>query len=572
MPTRVSEPSLRERVGGRYAISWWSFACLAVLGAGATALHGPDSLQVWALLALVSTAALGTVFAVASVTVLRRRAEAPVHPWVVVAVALAAGVVRTAALLATADVVDAPLVRPWEFVLLSNLIVSPLVVVGVALLLDQVARLRDRRSALQARLVALREQQVERTDLTDAITDVAHAEVFAALEDVRSGLDVPAAEMDSEERLAMAHRLRAVVDESLRPLSHRLYDVGNRGVGGVGSRMRGPWQALRAIPVLPLAAGVVVTVILAPMVTNLASAFVMGLVTWFTLACAVRVARRSPALRHHELVVAVAALSVTSLLATLAIRAVVGSNHPLAVILMVAFAIPLIAVIVGAFGGVVRGEEVANARLTEEVSAREIDALVANRELARVSRELAEYVHGTVQAHLLTTAFTLERAVDSGDDGAIDEALRAARAALAAEPAPHAPARDLAAELDVVASLWRGFVTVTASVDRALPALPPALVADIGRIAGEGVANARKHGGARSAVVAVDAVGDDVRVAVIDDGSGPAPGVPGMGSAWLDFIARGRWALEPRDDAPGAVLEVALPLPAHVSATGGSIA
>ena len=103
MPTRVSEPSLRERVGGRYAISWWSFACLAVLGAGATALHGPDSLQVWALLALVSTAALGAVFLVAGLTVLRRRAEAPVAPWVVVTVALTAGAVRAAALLATAD-------------------------------------------------------------------------------------------------------------------------------------------------------------------------------------------------------------------------------------------------------------------------------------------------------------------------------------------------------------------------------------------------------------------------------------------------------------------------------------
>lgn len=265
-------------------------------------------------------------------------------------------------------------------------------------------------------------------------------------------------------------------------------------------------------------------------------------------------------------VVPAGALGLAASAATLVIRGVVGTNHPATVVLWVAFALPLIMVMVGTFGAVVRGEEFANARLAEEVSAREINALVANRELARASRQLAEYVHGTVQAHLLTTAFTLERAAETGEVEALDDAMRAARAALTAESATRAPARDLVAELDTVASLWRGFVTVTTRLDHAVPALAPATVADIGRIAGEAVANARKHGGARNAEIAVDAVPEGVRVSVTDDGTGPLGGVPGMGSAWLDFIAPGRWVLEPGQGGHGAMLQVTLLAPASTGA------
>jgi signal transduction histidine kinase len=566
MPTASSEPSLRERIGGRWAVSWVAFLVLVVLGLGATAMHGPASFRDWAVLVATSTAALGAVFVLAHLTVLRGRTVRPVAVWVVVVVALVAGEIRAGALLITADALDEPLARPWQFVLLSNALVAPLVVVGVALLLDQINRLRDRRAALQARLIALREQQLERTDLTDAITDVAHAEVVAALEDVRNGLDVPVAEMDADERLAVAGRLRALVDESLRPLSHRLYDAGSRGSRDAASTAASRWAGLRTIPVLPLPSAAVATIVAAPVVTNLASAFVLGGTTWLALALVVRASARSLVVRRRELVVAAGVLALAGIAATLAIRAVVGSNHPITVVLWVAFALPLIMVMVGAFGAVVRGEEFANARLAEEVSAREINALVANRELARASRQLAEYVHGTVQAHLLTTAFTLERAAETGEVEALDDAMRAAREALTAESATRAPARDLVAELDTVASLWRGFVTVTTRLDHAVPALAPATVADIGRIAGEAVANARKHGGARNAEIAVDAVPEGVRVLVTDDGTGPLGGVPGMGSAWLDFIAPGRWVLEPGHDGSGARLQVTLLAPASTGA------
>ena len=88
--------------------------------------------------------------------------------------------------------------------------------------------------------------------------------------------------------------------------------------------------------------------------------------------------------------------------------------------------------------------------------------------------------------------------------------------------------------------------------------LSPGQVEDVARVVGEAVANARKHGAARSAQVTVTGAHGAVDVVVLDDGSGPDEGLPGMGSAWLDFVAPGAWALEPGPDGTGTRLHVRL--------------
>jgi hypothetical protein len=233
-----------------------------------------------------------------------------------------------------------------------------------------------------------------------------------------------------------------------------------------------------------------------------------------------------------------------------------GASGPLAA----AVGPPMLLAMVSAVTALLQGEDAAAKRLLQQVNEREIDALVANRELARVTRALAEDVHGTMQSRLLATAFAIDEAAARNDDEAFRAALASARAALqGAERTPGRPPHDLAGSLEQVASLWKGFIEVQVRVDPSISRVDPATVDDIARVVGEALANAHKHGMATQVRVVVAQEEGTLRITATDDGHGPAGGVPGLGSAWLDFIAPGAWSLGPRPDGPGATLQVTLP-------------
>jgi signal transduction histidine kinase len=189
------------------------------------------------------------------------------------------------------------------------------------------------------------------------------------------------------------------------------------------------------------------------------------------------------------------------------------------------------------------------------MDARTVDALAMDREIVRVSRLLAQYVHGTLQSHLLATAYALENAelVQGGAAGV----LQRARSAFEAEVAVSAGSTTLAGEIDRRASLWSGFMVVDIEVGRAKGALPPAVIADAGRVVEEALSNAHKHGDARSVSVVAERVGDStLQIRVTDDGTGLADVRPGMGSAWLDFVAPDAWSLTPGPGGRGACVTV----------------
>jgi signal transduction histidine kinase len=569
MSLPVTHPSLRDRVGGRWAVSWVTFVVLGTLGVLSVSLNDLSAGD-WLVANASATAAFGLVLLAAHLTVLRTRAMRPVAVWVVAAVGAAAGLARAAVLVATVDAVGGTLVRPWLVFVLAGVLTGVLGTVGIALAMDMLSRNRDQREALRTRLVALREQDIERSGLADAMTDAVYAEVASALDDARRHLEVPVGEADAAERLAVAENLRGSVDRTLRPLSHRLYAAGQEDADGHRApRLR--VASLASLPVLPLPTSLVITLFVVGGSEFPLAGLFTGVVSFLVLLAVSRAGRRWPPVRSQQLVVGALVLFAAGALSVLLVRSVADAPRGWMVILVPALLMVTFMLLVSAVGAVFGETSERIHRLEEQVVAREVDALVANREIARASRDVAQHVHGTLQSHLLATAFAIERAADSGDDAAFQRAIADARVALEDGAVRRVAPRDLADELDHVASLWRGFVDVTVEIDPALPHLPSATVADIARIAGEAVANARKHGLARHARIVVSPGTSGVVVTVTDDGAGLQGGVPGMGSAWLDFIAPGGWTLRDALDGEGAQLEVLLPVAERAAVPGGAL-
>lgn len=558
-------PSLRERIGGPWAVSWTGAVVLIIGGAATTASNRPGSFTNWVVLVVPATLAMLAVLAIADVTVLRNRRRAPVPIAVVAGVGAVAGLVRGTAVVVVADALGARLARPDGGVLLATAVMGAVAVPGLALVLDNVSRHRRRRADLRARLVALRERDGERITLSDALTDAAYAELVDALAEARGQLEVPLGAESSDERLAMADRLRHAVDSTLRPLSHRLYSAG-RADADTGQS----WQALRSAfrrqPVFPVATAAMVTVFMIPLAINPIGGIMLG-GTSLLLLLAVRAASGQSAwVQRHEFPVAVVVLGAGCAVAAVFVRGIIGDG--LNVTALTAGGIVPVAMLMITSTAITawRGEDVLTASLEDEVSAREVDGLVADRELARVSRDLAQYVHGTLQSHLLATAFAIERAVEAGDDAAFAEAVDEARAALQSPPGSSVDAGEhgVDAEVAEAVALWRGFMEVEVTIDPALDEMTAGAVVDVGRVVGEALGNAWKHGRARHARVDVRPHDrDTVRVEVTDDGSAPTGGPPGMGSAWLDFVAPGEWSLS-ADPAGGASLVVHLAIAPRV--------
>lgn len=560
----MSDPPVtwRARMGGRYAVSVPATVLMVIVGALGMAANRPGGVGAWALMTAVSSAAFVAVIGLASVTVLRRRAQQPVAMWVVLAVALVAGGARAAAVLWSADALGEHLWMPWQRQVVASLVMCAVGIPGLAVGFDQLWRFREERARLRARLVALREQELERGQLTDAMTDVAYRAMVAALADASSAVDDSAATDPATSGHAAAQSLRETVDGTLRPLSHRLYEFAARTEADTAPT-RVQWRSLRLLPVAPLPTALLVLLLAAPVSASPWGALAAAVVAWGVLALIVAVGRTTQMARHLFPVAALV-LAPSVGFTAMATRHLFAAPGGWAAPVLLAVLSLIMLVLAGSAAAAFRSDEERNARLRDEVTKHEVDVVVANQEMARASRTLAEYLHGTVQSRMLATAFALEHAAASGDEHAVRVALARAQAALLQAPATRTVPRGLAARLDDVAAVWRGFVRVDLSIDPALEHTPAPVIDSVGSVVEEAVANARKHGGADHVVVEVRAVPGGALVRVTDDGRGPKRGPDGMGSARLQATAPGAWTLRAAPDGWGAVLEVLIPVGAPV--------
>ena len=565
----MPERTLRQRIGGRWAVSVPGFVAIAVLAvltsASVDSLHDGGRLRVLLLANIGGVAAMGAVMWLAHLTVFRNRAIHPVPVWSVALVGAIACAMRLVVVVPVGEAAGVPTDHVGLRIAIA-LFVGALLLPASAAFIDSFETAREQRRLLVRRAADLKRGEAGGTALAEAMTDAAFREVAEAASLARSELDASSAGGPPEQRLAAATRLRQVVETSLRPLSHRLYAIQSEPLPRISA-----WPAIRAAfrehALQPVAAGIVVAVTALPVALTYpwpgaaVRPLIGGVQVAVELALVIWVARRVAVVRRHMALIGVVVAVLGSTLRLVVVSALGIEVGGPAVVVASAVLTAAAVLATGFVAAAVRGERAAGATLEGAVSAREVEAHVAALELARVSRDLAQHLHGTVQAHLLAAAFAMEQATRDGDAAAFSQVVDSARRALDADAAMASPRRGLRAELEHRVSLWSGFLDVTLDIDPGLDELPPDACADIGRIVEEAVGNAHKHGDATRAHVSVapdpsGAVGITIR----DDGSGPQAAAPGMGSAFLDFVAPGGWELAPGPTGGGAVLRVRLPV------------
>ena len=559
--TTSPPPSARERIGGRWAISLRGYAVICVLIAVGTELADATALGSGGapggppLFIVAQCLLTGVVLLVGHFTVFRHRSITPVHIWVVVALGVVVALLRPACSLIIRAAQGQQTGHDTLLqATITTVVISAILMPALAYAFATRAWYTGERARLIARDVQIQADRLRASGAIDTARDLLSGTVNAQLDASRmSAASLRASGASDAEQ--MADLLMQTARESVRPLSHDLWATPARPYPSMSWRQVVACEARRyPLPILVPSAGfIVIATPLAAATAGWPGALVLAAVAAASVGVVFRLGR---ALIRSRAALTLLAVAGAVLIAPAPIVAVGAAWFGVRVAAF-APAVVLLALLLIAGGAPAAANETADstiAQLQAMVAEHEVQQLALDQENARMRRELAAHLHGTLQPRLVNASHAVREAALVGDPVRLDAAMRDAEIALAsADDAAPAGPHSLAQVVDTAQHDWSRLLDITWDVQVAGPAKAPA-VADVIR---ESLANAVVHGHATEAVVQMVRHGDDLVVTVADNGIGPQRGDHGLGAEVLDDATARRWTLQPRPGG-GSVLTATL--------------
>lgn len=529
------------------AIGVWSALMLTLFIADISVVSG-NMAGPW-LVTASAGALVGTLLAMAMGR--RIRCWGPVG---VAAAFVVIGVLTGAVQFAVASMMSQPLASmPWLMVTSAGLTIG-LLGLG-AVLFDRVLQeQRELRRAALDEAIALAEARDDVAEIAQQMQVMLSQDIDEALTPARISiaerLQDQERALDGAEWERIAAQLRAAVQETVSPLSRRLWVPVLPGEAPLRIRdVLG--NIVREQPFRPLAMSSIAVVSLFASVIDLAG-WAVGLsllgvgIVFLVIALTVGNAllRRWPS--HHAAIFITGAVVIQAgHLLMIPLRRLAGLPPYSVIEFLLASIIGVVLVFVTSGFGSFRSYRADIARVLESTLDADLTAsIAASRQVAQLARESARILHGTVQTRLIACAVAIEQAAGTRDVDAFQRALSEAHAVLAQSTRfVEDDTTTLIEEVQRKVGLWSGLCVIDTIVSPDLAASGGRLARDIGRVVEEGVSNAIRHGGASVIGVRVGRGPDTVVVTVEDNGRGPGGGQPGLGSALLGSVCSS-WSLE----------------------------
>lgn len=191
------------------------------------------------------------------------------------------------------------------------------------------------------------------------------------------------------------------------------------------------------------------------------------------------------------------------------------------------------------------------------VDEKRLELIAKGRDVDRLSRDMAKYLHGTIQSKLMAAAMAVELAGRKNDkrqlDIEIDRALQSLKM----------PSKDYLAnsainslsDVNEIANKWDGIVQVSLIGIEALDASEVEM-RQIADVLNEALLNAYRHGGASKAIVKANRMPNrKIELLIEDNGEGIKTLKPGLGSSLYSSISS-NWLISNLEGGKGAVLKI----------------
>ena len=189
-----------------------------------------------------------------------------------------------------------------------------------------------------------------------------------------------------------------------------------------------------------------------------------------------------------------------------------------------------------------------------------IGNLLLERELQQTKYDIARYLHGNLQSRMMALSLTLDMTKDKSSKHELDSALSIAESLLNSPFTEYVFLEDqsLKEEVSKVVSRWTGLLVVVTNIEDIEEKVSGHLKRAVGAAIEEAIANALRHGFAKSVWIRIYEDTPGIVVEVIDDGVGPRAHDAGMGSRLYDSVATKGWSLQFRLEGTGSILELHL--------------
>ena len=158
------------------------------------------------------------------------------------------------------------------------------------------------------------------------------------------------------------------------------------------------------------------------------------------------------------------------------------------------------------------------------------------------NRELANFLHGNLQNSLLASAARLENLPTDSAEYRAELSMIVELLGSIEDSNPSMTSDPLGNQLESLKESWKGMVDVV------LLRYPTstgyaALDSTISRVISEGLTNAVRHGHATNIEISVLEIANGWQLRLVDDGLGPTNRPPGLGTKLFDSLAPGDWDL-----------------------------
>ena len=570
-------------LGGKWSVSWvvMFYAFPILLFAVPVNENGFASWWIfwrWTILSFLTLIPFFMLYFLADQTIFKDRERNPVPSYYIFILGFVLGVTRGATLSWIADGLNMVNLEGRtfaEYFWINSLHYGVLTMLSLpfwALIAAAIELYSEDRKALISDLMLNQSQRSESAavikSLRSSMTRKVDENLLEVIEDAHIYLDSKGKTLEENWEL-MAVRLRKAALDTIRPFSHQLHRAGEekeykvklpellRFITG-NFRVDVSWAILAYLVIfLP-------SILLnSPITLGLANAAFRCLLIFVGIKLLIALKRLGALTNFFAFFVALSAMAVGFAFITKAsddfFQLSREGNYSL---FAEAVSLVFLTLTMGLINTFVYGQHAEAEFLERQLSKEQLQAMLLKREEERLSRELAKYLHGTIQSRLMASAMAIEKAGRKGDKTALKRELAQAYESLKVPSASYfaAPADSFKEEISQAVDKWNNLMTIKTNIDRGIKDIDPTRAQEIGNAINEGLSNAFRHGGATNVRLSVKKQPNRIQVQIVDDGEGPKRGKGGLGTEWFNAIAGKSWSLKPNSSGKGSVLELNIPV------------
>lgn len=156
------------------------------------------------------------------------------------------------------------------------------------------------------------------------------------------------------------------------------------------------------------------------------------------------------------------------------------------------------------------------------------------------NRELANFLHSTVQNQLLSAAMTIES--EAAQSEVPNASIKTLENVLMKQVTKgYGPQQTIEEILEEVVGRWSPLLRIETSISLGNILHPGPIFA---QVLDEAISNAVRHGQASCISIAISQPGDLINIQIEDDGFGPLDGEPSLGTALFNDSTKRNWQLE----------------------------